>query len=59
MDRTCVERGRFIERRDGGESEGKKRLCRLRKGMISVLMEAFDNKKDEKSELDSRAVIFQ
>ena len=54
LDRTCVEKGRFIERRDGGIVKGTKRSGKPRKGMISYLKEAFGKKKDEKSGLENR-----
>ena len=52
LDRTCVVRGRFIERSDGGESEREETEGKSRKGMISGLEEASSQKKEEKSDLE-------
>src|SRR5437867_12064877 len=54
LDGTCVERGRFVEGCDGGESGGRRRTGRPRKGMISDLKEAFCKEKVEENESEER-----
>ena len=53
MDRTCIEKGRFIEIRMEERVKGTKRPGKPRKGTISYIKEAFGKKKDEKSDLEN------